>query len=154
MRAMGFLDDLQRGADNISKSVTGAVDDTQSRYRAEALLQDYGLLVFRQQTNASQPTDAAELARVWNDLHTHLAQNPTLVLSLKTALAPPPPPPGGQPPLQPGAVAPPPPPGSAQPGPPTGAAQPGPPPPTGAPQPGPPPPPGAAHPGPPPPPPG
>ena len=33
---MGFLDDLQRGADNLTKSVTGTVDDTQARYRADA----------------------------------------------------------------------------------------------------------------------
>ena len=32
---MGFLDDLQRGADSLTKSVTGTVDDTQARYRAE-----------------------------------------------------------------------------------------------------------------------
>jgi len=144
MRAMGFLDDLQRGANNLTQSVTGAVDDTQSRYRADALLHDYGLLIFRQQTNASLPTDAAELERVWNDLHAHLAQNPGLVLTLKTTVAPPPPPPGAQPPPPPGAATPGPPP-------PAGAPQPGPPPPSGAPQAGPPPPPGAGVPPPPPP---
>jgi hypothetical protein len=138
-RTMGFLDDLQRGADNISKSVTGAVDDTQSRYRADALLHDYGLLIFRQQTNASLPNDETELARVWNDLHTHLAQNPGLALSLKTVVAPPPPPPGAQPPPPPAGAQPgPPPPGAGAPLPPPGAAAP--PPPPGA-QPGPPPPP-------------
>jgi hypothetical protein len=133
---MGFLDDLQRGADSLTKSVSGAVDDTQARYRADALLHDYGLLIFRQQTNASQPNDAAELERVWNELHTHLAQNPGLALPLKTVVAPPPPP-GPQPPLPPGAIAQPgaaaaapPPPGPAtQPPPPPGASAPPPPPP-------------------------
>jgi hypothetical protein len=141
---MGFLDDLQRGADNLTKSVTGAVDDTQARYRADNLLHDYGLLIFRQQTGKALPTDGAELERVWNDLHAHLAQNPTLALSLKTSAAPPPPPPGAAPP-------PPPPGAAAQPGPPPpgAVAQPGPPPP-GATTP-PPPPPGAASPPPPPP---
>ena len=54
---MGFLDDLQRGADSLTKSVTGTVDDTQARYRADALLHDYGLLIFRQQTGAPLPND-------------------------------------------------------------------------------------------------
>ena len=121
---MGFLDDLQRGADSLTKSVTGTVDDTQARYRADALLHDYGLLVFRQQTGAPLPNDTAELERVWNDLHAHLAQHPNLVPALKTTVAPPPPPPGAQPP--------PPPPGTATtqaPPPPPGAATPPPPPP-------------------------
>jgi hypothetical protein len=125
--------------------VTGAVDDTQARYRADSLLHDYGLLVFRQQTNASQPTDAAELERVWNDLHAHLAANPNLALTLKTTAVPPPPPPGAQPP-------PPPPGAAAQPGPPPPGAGAQPPPPSGAPvADAPPPPPGAGAPPPPPP---
>ena len=101
---MGFLDDLQRGAENLTSSVKGTVDDTQARYRADALLHDYGLLIFRQQTGAPLPDDAAQLERVWTELHAHLGLNPTLVLALKTTVAPPPPPPGAAPP--------PPPPGS------------------------------------------
>lgn len=132
---MGFLDDLQRGADSITKTVTGTVDDTQARYRADALFHDYGLLIFRQQTGTSLPTDAAELERVWADIHAHLAQNPTLVPALKTALAPPPPPPGAQPPPPPPGSAPaeasPPPPAGAQPPPPPAAGEQPPPPPPG-----------------------
>lgn len=143
---MGFLDDLQRGADSITKTVTGTVDDTQARYRADALFHDYGLLIFRQQTGASLPTDAAELERVWSELHAHLTQNPSLVPALKTALvpappplsaaAPPPPPPGAVP----AAVQPPPPPPGAAPAaaqppaptdPPTPTSTPPPPPPPG-----------------------
>jgi len=116
---MGFLDDLQRGADSITKTVTGTVDDTQARYRADSLFHDYGLLIFRQQTGASLPTDAAELERVWSELHAHLAQNSSLVPALKTALAPAPPPPSATPPPPPpssvpaGVQPPPPPPGAA-----------------------------------------
>ncbi len=140
---MGFLDDLQRGAGNLTKSVSGTVDDTQARFRSDALLHDYGLLVFRQQTGTSLPSDPAELERVWNDLHSHVAAHPTLVPTLKTTVAPPPPPPGAQPPPPPGSVAPPGPP------PPGAVAQPGPPPPGSVAQPGPPPPGAVAQPGPP-----
>lgn len=127
---MGFLDDLQRGADSLTKSVTGAVDDTQSRFRADHLFYDYGLLVYRQQTGTALPNDPAELERVWNDIHTHLIQNPTLALPLKTTPTPAPPLPGPQAPLSPGSMAPPPGSVGQPPPPPPGAvAQPAPPPP-------------------------
>ena len=87
---MGFLDDVSRGVSNVASSIGGTVDDTQARYRAEALLYDYGLLLFREQTGQASPTSQADLQRVWEDLHRHLAQWPQLNLQLKTNAAAPP----------------------------------------------------------------
>ena len=87
---MGFLDDVKQGANNLAGSISGTVDDTQARYRAESLLYDYGFLLFREQTGHASPTSQTDLQRVWEDLHRHLAANPNLVLNLKTGAVPPP----------------------------------------------------------------
>ena len=118
---MGFLDDLSRGANKVANSISSGVDDTQARYRAEHLLHDYGLLVFRSQTGTTQPNDPSEMERVWRALTEHLAAHPQLSFGLKTAAPPPPAPVYGTPPPPPGAV---PPPGAQAPPPPPGAAAP------------------------------
>src|SRR5690606_4672002 len=119
---MGLLDDISRGANKIANQISTGVDDTQARFRLEHLLQDYGLLLFRQQTGQPLPDSDAEVQRVWREVHELLARYPNLTPQLRTSAAPPPPPPSGQPPGgppppsgQPGGGPPPPPPSSGSP---------------------------------------
>jgi hypothetical protein len=155
---MGFLDDLQRGADNLSTSINKGISGTQQRWAADSLLYDLGVLKYQEATGRGNPFITSEIERVTKAIQEQEQSGTPISFALRTSASPPPPGAAGAtpPPPPPGAVPPPPPAGSVPP-PPPGAV---PPPPPGAvppppPGPVPPPPPGAVPPSPsPPPPPG
>ena len=97
---MGFLDDIKKGADNLSGSINSSVQGTQTKGRVNDLLHDLGVLSWATRTGQAVPDAGAQQARIEAEL-AEIATAAPLDLSLKTA---PPPPPG--------AVTPPPPPGA------------------------------------------
>jgi hypothetical protein len=150
---MGFMDDLKRGADQLSGKINQSLSGSgaPSASQAEPLLRDLGVLTYLDQTGRLTDEQQADVQRVMGELQSLEGQGVALPLALRTA---PPPPPGSTatPPPAGGAVPPPPPPAApTPPPPPPGGAVPSPPPPA-APTPPPPPPPGGSIPPPPPPP--
>jgi hypothetical protein len=141
---MGFMDDLKRGADQLSGKINQSFSGSgaPSASQAEPLLRDLGVLTFLDQTDRLTEAQQADVQRVMGELQSLEGQGVALPLALRTA---PPPPPGST------AASPPPPPTPPPPPPPPGGAVP-PPPPPAAPTPPPPPPPGGSIPPPPPPP--
>jgi hypothetical protein len=111
---MGFLDDIKKGADNLSTSINSSVNDNQTKGRVTNLLRDLGSLTWAARTGQSGPDDAHEIARIEAELTDIVATKGALDLSIKTAPAPPPPPPAAATPPPPpaGAASPPPPPAS------------------------------------------
>lgn len=152
---MGFLDDLKKGASDLTNAVNKGVSDTQARWNVEHLISDLGTLSYVEHKGQATENTAREKARVLASLAEAEAAGQVVSLHLKTGAPPPapaPPPPGAAPmpgappvgspvPPPPGSV--PPPPGGSVPPPPPGAT---PPPPPGS---VPPPPPGAVPPPPP-----
>ncbi len=143
---MGFLDDLKRGADQLSNKVNQSLSGqpgAPSAKQADPLFRDLGVLTYLDQTGQLTEANQADVARVMDELRQLAAQGVVLDMALRTAPPPPPgaapPPPGAAPvPPPPGGVAPPPPPGAAPPPapvtpppPPGGGAVPPPPPPSG-----------------------
>jgi hypothetical protein len=151
---MGFLDDLKRGADQLSNKVNQSLSGqpgAPSAKQADPLFRDLGVLTYLDQTGQLTEAQQADVARVMGELGQLAAQGVVLDMALRTAPPPPPgaapPPPGSAPPAPgaapvpppPGGVAPPPPPGGAAPPapvtppppPPGGGAVPPPPPPSG-----------------------
>lgn len=134
---MGFLDDLKKGANDLSASVNKGVNDTQARWKVEHLMHDLGTITYLEATGRGSETSAADKQRVLSELHQAETAGQPFNFVLKTSAVPPPPPPGATPaPPPPGATTPPPPPGAVPP-PPPGAVPPPPgattpPPPPGA----------------------
>ncbi len=148
---MGFMDDLKRGADQLSGKINQSLSGTgaPSSSQAEPLLRDLGVLTFLDQTGRLTEDQQADVQRVMSELQALEAQGVALPLALRTA--PPPPPGAATPPPPPGAATPPPPPpGGVTPRRLRRPAAPTPPPPPAAPTPAPPPPGGSVPPPPPP----
>ncbi len=130
---MGFLDDVKKGASNISDSINSSVKSTQTKHQASSLLHDLGVLSWKSRTGQAGADDATELARIEGELAELVAAGTVVDLTLKTAAAPPPPPPAA--PATAAAPAPPaagdaaPPPPAAPAPPPPAAEAPAPPPP-------------------------
>jgi len=89
---MGFLDDIKKGADNLSTSINSSVSDNQTKGRVTNLLRDLGSLTWAARTGQAGPGDAAEIVRIETDLADIVATKGALDLSLKSVPAPPPPP--------------------------------------------------------------
>jgi hypothetical protein len=125
---MGFMDDLKRGADQLSGKINQSLSGTgtPSSSQAEPLLRDLGVLTFLDQTGRLTEDQQADVQRVMSELQAFEAQGVALPLALRTA--PPPPPGAATPPPPPGGSTPPPPPGAASSPPPPGAPTPPPPP--------------------------
>lgn len=130
--AMGFLDDVKRGADklagDINKGLSGSSQPGSKQ--AEPLLRDLGALTYLDLAGRLDDSAQAERQRVISELQALEGQGVVLDLSLRTAAPPPPgsapPPPGSAaptppPPPAPESVPPPPPPGSIAPPPPPGS---------------------------------
>jgi hypothetical protein len=90
---MGFLDDIKKGADNLSTSINSSVSDTQTKNRVTSLLRDLGSLTWAARTGQSDPTDADEQARIEAELADIVATKGALDLGLRTGAPPPPAPP-------------------------------------------------------------
>jgi hypothetical protein len=117
---MGFLDDLKKGADNLSESINSTVKGTQDKHQASSLLHDLGVLTWKSRTGQTGPDDDTERARIERELADLIAAGTTIELALKSAAPPPPPPPA--------APSPPPPPAGEAPAPPAPPDPPAPPP--------------------------
>jgi hypothetical protein len=102
---MGFLDDLQRGADNLATSINQGVNSSQQRWQADALFYDLGVLLYQERTGRGSPHITSEIERVMGGLQAREQSGQPMSFALRTSLAPPPPPPGAA------ATPPPPPPG-------------------------------------------
>jgi hypothetical protein len=124
---MGFLDDLQKGADNLATSINKGVSGSQQRWQADAYFYDLGVLLYQERTGRGSPHITSEIERVVAGLQSHEQSGSPMNFALRTSSAPPPP--GATPPPPPGGAVPPPPPPGAVPPPPPGAI---PPPPGGA----------------------
>jgi hypothetical protein len=95
---MGFLDDIKKGADNLSTSIGGSVSEAQTKSRVTALLRDLGSITWATRTGQSELTDAAEQVRIEAELADIVATKGALDLGLKTGAPPPPAPPPPAPP--------------------------------------------------------
>jgi hypothetical protein len=131
---MGFLDDVKRGANQLSAKANQAMSGSggPSASQAEPYLRDLGLITYLEQTGRLDDAKAAHRDEVISQLQTFESQGMALDQGLRTAAPPPPGAAGGAPPPPGGAAAPPPPGGgTAAPPPPGGGADASPPPPPG-----------------------
>src|SRR5689334_12145796 len=117
---MGFLDDLQRGADNLATSINKGVSGTQHRWQTDSLLADLGVLHYQQATGRGNPFVTSEIERVTQALQEQEQSGTVISFALRTSASPPPPGAGATPPPPPGGAVPPPPPPGAVPPPPPG----------------------------------
>ncbi len=103
---MGLLDKAKEKASHLAGQAKEKIDDVKEKRKADDLLDDLGLIVFRQRTERGEPGDEAEIARLVTELSALEADGAEIVTPAPPAPAddsPPPPPP-------PAADSPPPPP--------------------------------------------
>ena len=84
--ALGFLDDLQRGATNLSSSINQSVHGSQQRWQADAYFYDLGVLLYQERRRSEDIT--AEIERVMAGLQEHESSDSVMSFALRTSRGP------------------------------------------------------------------
>ena len=102
---MSFLDKAKEKASQLTQAAKEKVDDIKDDRKADELLDDIGRIVYRQRTEASLPSDDADINALVAQLKELDAKGANILdkpaAADTTATLPPPPPPAAAPPPPP-----------------------------------------------------